>query len=165
MCDAQGTPLICHHASGKQIETFQPFTHFGTLKAAKRRAADKAISQPLIHEVYLALTKPLDVRDDEVDNNPTQLLNLAVDRSVISVERRDELLEGVSEAMGQATMGPFAPAEHTSRKWNAGMGVLAPRLAVLGYDGLRYNNTREGDVSFVNFRSDQIWQLGKVHHD
>lgn len=67
--------------------------------------------------------------------------------------------------MSQAIIDARSTAEHVSLKWNAGIGLLSSRLLNLGFDGLRYENRQESGVSFVNFRSNQVWQLGKAMHD
>jgi hypothetical protein len=163
--DGSGAPLVCYHAGDGAVATFKPFTHFGTLLAAQRRAADKRIAKPTIHEVYLALANPLEVVDDEVDNNPLRLLDLAVERRILSADDRGKLLAGVADAMGKAIANARSPAEHVEFKWKAGMNMLSPRLATYNFDGLKYDNTLESGISFVNFRSDQVWQVGKPSHD
>lgn len=163
--DEQGAPLICYHAGREQIAAFKPFTHFGTLAAAQRRAKDKRIARPFLHEVYLAIAKPLDVHDDEADNNAQLLLDLAVYQGIITHDDRTQLLSGLGEAISAAISKPGTMTDHVARKWNAGMGHLAPKLVAMGYDGLRYENRQEGGVSFVNFASNQVWQSGKVQHD
>jgi hypothetical protein len=160
----QGAPLVCYHAGDQQIAAFKPFTHFGTLAAAQRRAKDKHIAQPILHQVYLAIAKPLEVLDDEADNNAQLLLDLAVHQGIFTPGDRTQLL-GLGEAISAAVSKPGTMTEHVARKWNVGMGHLAPQLLAMGYDGLRYKNRQEGGVSFVNFASKQVWQSGKVQHD
>lgn len=163
--NADGAPLLCHHAGTQRMATFQPFTHFGTLQAAERRASDKRILDPAVHPVFLAINNPIDFLDDEADNNPLRLLDLAVQRRVLDTSQREQLLAGISDAMSQAIIKARTTTEHVSLKWNSGMSLLSSRLLNLGYDGLRYSNRQESGVSFVNFRSNQVWQLGKAMHD
>ncbi len=162
---ASSAALLCYHASDRRISTFAPFTHFGSAAAAAKRAADKQIAKPLLHEVYLSIGKPLEVLDDDADNNPVRLLELAVHHQIFTAEDQRQLLAGVAEAMGRAIIDARDSAQHVAKKWAAGMNVLAPRLMQLGYDGLRYENLQEGGTSFVNFRTDQVWQVGKLGHD
>ena len=42
-------------------------------------------------------------------------------------------------------------------KWQLSMAEFADELSALKYDGLVYSNAVEGGLSYVPFRSNQIW--------
>lgn len=163
--DCSGNPIVWHHSSEAKITKFRKFSHFGDLAAAKKRAEDRGCENPELHKVYLAIKEPLDCWDDEADNNTLLLLDLAKRNKLFTEDDVGELLAGVSIATGQATINARSTEEHTSLKWHAGMDILAPRLELRGYDGLRYQNRQEGGVSLVNFHTRQVWQLGKPNHN
>jgi hypothetical protein len=162
-CNNQPAPVW--HGTGAEISVFRPYTHFGSRAAAELRVRHRSISEPNYYEVYLSISRPLEITDDEADNHPARLLDRAVQNGILKSSDRSELVEGIGDAIGWATARASSPEEHRVRKWNAGMELLAPRLMTLGYDGFIYDNEQETGRSYVNFRADQVWQVGKTSHD
>jgi len=141
------------HATPENFRQFHPFQHFGNPQAAEARAAARPSLTHQTHEVWLAIRNPLKTIDDQAANNVGQLVSRALNDKVFDQATATRIYEDI-----QATQTQW----HVSGNWNASkwqlsMGVFAKELSALGYDGLVYENTVEGGLSYVPFMSNQIW--------
>jgi RNA:NAD 2'-phosphotransferase (TPT1/KptA family)/8-oxo-dGTP pyrophosphatase MutT (NUDIX family) len=129
--DGSGNPLVVYHGTGSDIDVFQPYTHFGTQGAAnsrlKWRKKFKFKDQAVrMMPCYLAIQRPFPMTDQEA--NDDAILNEAVKR------------------------GDYP---ELAQEW----GYLEPIMVCLqrlGYDGISYQNTFEGGVSWINFFPNQV---------
>ena len=158
-----GIPLPVVHGTrkSKNVRALNPYTHFGTMEAALKRCADKGIPENdrELVQVYLSISKPIDVIDDEADNNVTLLLNLPVSQGLVTKSEQATILGAYSSRSEE--WGLLPPDEFLANKWRIGMEEVVRVLGPKGYDGLRYQNTQEGDTSYVPFTTAQVWWLDR----
>lgn len=129
---------IVFHSSPVQIDTFYPFTHFGTKRAALERIEEVQSTNEqtfYLHEVELSIERPLRIYDDGTDRAMGGLLIDAVP----SFEQAEALLD---------TDDPT----RAFQDWLVGEG----------YDSLVYANQIEdvGSDSYVNVFASQARLIG-----
>ena len=148
--DSAGRPLLCYHgtAFGDEITHFQTLSHFGTLRAAQDRIADKLDEPrpimhpdygrehaPHIYPVYLRIVRPVQIPDCGMPPygkfDPACILRSLVKQKIITNKRAKEI----------------------KRIWTV--------LRELGYDGAYYVKREEdrGSTSWIIFDSNQVWPL------
>jgi len=138
--EADGSPRVVYHATGADISSFEPGTHFGTRDAAHARLAEvkgwdrrardeRGVGHAFnVMPVHLSIENPLRVSDAEASDH--ELLTEAI---------RRKKYPGVDYNMA-ARKGPIRA------------------LTDAGYDGLVYSNRIEdkGRDSYVNFHPQQV---------
>jgi len=100
------------------------------------------------------------VIDDQADNTPVRLLDLAAQNGCIDRSTQAAVNSAIS-ARSADWANVRDQRAFTRIKWEVGAGIVAQAMAQLGYDGFRYKNTVEGDVSFVPFHGNQIWWVDR----
>jgi hypothetical protein len=145
--------IKAYHLSPNKIDSFFPFSHFGSLNAARDRGREgfqlkqPYVSSPLtIYEVELDINNPLTVPDLKVGDSTARhsWLKLAdqlyYDLKVIQSSERDDVIR-TGQSMGDT----------------AGYFELKNILEKYGYDGLVYINKFEdpGSLSYVILDSHQ----------
>ncbi len=144
--DKHGDPMVMYHGTKENFDTFLPWSHFGTARAANDRikyVQAQTLGRPgaarrykpqeeRIIPVYLHIENPLRVEDKDTNDEAT-LLNSFI---------RNEILMPTG----------FRLDIDYARKH----GTMAA-LTKLGYDGLVYKNRFEdqGKDSWIIFRPEQ----------
>lgn len=132
--DKKGQPLVVHHGTNLDFETFLPLSHFGTARSANDRLSTQrnlyggTLAGQHVVPVYLSIRHPLRVTDADASGEAT-LLNSAIRGQY------PDLDVGLMRRHG---------------------AVYAAEQA--GYDGFVYSNRMEdaGRDSWVIFRPDQV---------
>lgn len=154
--DASGNPELMFHSSDRVIQRFRSFTHFGTKEAATARSEAKGHDNPVLMAVFLSIRKPLEIFDDQADNNARRLLERAHHEGIFSTSERDAVNSTIGD---KDDLWVNEPDEDMRRrmKWELGANVVSAAAAAKGFDGFRYNNSVEGGVSYIPFATSQIW--------
>lgn len=153
------------HGSKSEIKSFSLYTHFGSCEAAKMRLDAKYSGESVfIYEVELYINNPLEITDDQANNNPSMLLTLARHNDVIPESVCDTINDAINrsyndnndELLGCSTF------EYPSKKFEIGMRPARPALIQLGFDGFVYENTAEEGRSYIIFDPAQASIIGKT---
>jgi len=152
-------PMSVFHATDVTFQTFNPYGHFGTQAAAQKRADDRHFATPEFIEVYLQIRKPFVYPDDGVANHHSIGLASALKDGIITDTDFQEICALIQAGQREGQ----DQAEHNRLKWENTATAVSKVLSRLGFDGLKYDNTEEGGVSWVPFRSDQIWWACRGH--
>lgn len=142
--DASSRKLV-HHATRSDfpVSEFAPFSHFGTLNAARERAEGigphrRDVSGVRLISAFLDIRNPLDVCDINDVHDVTRLI------AVIGAAAPDLGLDGL--------------LEDEERDDDEVLEAVARRLLAAGHDGLVYRNLHEdpGSLSWVILDASQI---------
>lgn len=155
----QDSPVSYFHATAASFSQFAPFQHFGSLKAAGARAEARSSQAHRTIEVWLAIRKPWRTYDDQAANNVGQQVVYAEREGLFTADEREAIFAELQAT--QSVWGNAPPETYNALKWECTMKVFARELQARGYDGLEYDNTIEEDLSYVPFRSDQIWWVDR----
>lgn len=169
--DEDGNPLVVYHSSDKPIESFRPYSHFGTSEAANDRAGmlrdfsenvvGRDPERSSVYPVYLKLENPLEMPDlASLDSNTMEPMEEA--QSKYDEEGGDsepyaaawESETDVSEWLYRndvITVDEFWEVQYSPAK---AMELLKEK----GYDGIVYTNAVEdaGSKSYIIFDSTQV---------
>lgn len=162
--DEDGEPLVVYHSAKASFDLFDfdraddLGMHFGTREQAEE-AVEAVRERGIVRPFYLRLERPLRLRDpgDWIAPEgatmappvPTQLAELGL----INSESEDALLEPLYDAPRTWDYGSSEKRSVLSR-------MLRDTIVDLGFDGVVYKNTFEGnatgDDSFIAFSPEQI---------
>lgn len=157
-----GAPNSFYHATPASFTQFRPFQHFGSLTAAQNRASHRSTIPHATIEVWLQITNPWMTLDDQGANNVGPLVLHALRGGAIDNAAYARINNAM--AASQAQWAHYPP-DHQAIKWYCNMLPFTQELAHSGYDGLVYQNIVEGDLSYIPFRSDQLWWTGRDDHE
>ena len=141
---------LCHVSPVGSVEQFRPLSHFGTLEAARDRAANASFADLKLHlyEVVLTFAKVLDLPDlnDSVRGSTHSWLRLA-DQLHYDV-RPKRLTAGERDAV-------FAAGQQGDE---AARQCLSEMLMASGWSAIRYKNNFEGigAASWMNLTSSSV---------
>lgn len=139
--------LNFYHASRSDqvIEAFQPFTHFGTKRAALSRACGvtfDGVEAFRLYEVTLKIQNPLAIKDFSYGNHGWLRLvdALHYTKKIFSIDDR------------QAVFSAGAISEDQAFK------QIRDLLTAKGFDGLNYKNWHEdpGSISYIVLYPEQV---------
>jgi hypothetical protein len=145
--DEQGVPLLCFHGTNTAFDpmAFRPFSHFGTIGAAKDRLSDKAKPKKFggsnLISVFLSIKNPLRIADMNS--------HMVADRIAITACQ---------------AAGVFDKAEFKSMmrlpKYKF-LQVATKTLLANGIDGFVYDNIVEdkGSASWIILSADQVMPI------
>jgi hypothetical protein len=133
--------MIVYHGTTCNIDTFHPFTHFGTLKAAEERIEKSHKRNGTVIPVLMTMHNPLRVRDNGLVD-AIELLYQVYDADGIA---EDTFVAIDSHAAEYGTDDKF-------------FQLFATALEQAGYDGIVYQNIEEdtGQDSYIILRSEQV---------
>lgn len=155
----EGHPRSFFRSTPVDFGSFAPFQHFGPLTAAQARASARRDVEHRYIEVWLRIRNPLPIIDDESANQVSRMARNAMETGHIDRVTLDRILDDIT-----ATQGNWhrAGEDYSARKWRCSMEVFAKELSSLDYDGIVYQNAVEGGgLSYVPFRSSQIWWIDR----
>ena len=141
------TPLTLYHASrsNQVIEAFQPFTHFGTKKAALSRACGvtfDGVEAFRLYEVTLKIQHPLTIKDFSYGNHGWLRLvdALHYTKKIFSADDRQTVFSAGAISEDQA------------------FKQITDLLTTKGFDGLSYKNWHEdpGSTSYIVLSPEQV---------
>lgn len=166
-----GEVLSVYHMGRAAVDSFAPFSHFGTLNAAFERMLQKDVMADSSPEAYLngttfyavqlRIKNPLVVDDDFTwDSNG---INSATMRHFDTGDRR--YIDAVHTMPDHAVRAELAQGQlygigdnAADNKRHLARQRMVAVIEAKGYDGLAYINRDEdiGSVSWVNFRPQQV---------
>lgn len=148
-------PRSYWHATPATFTKFNLFQHFGDKEAADQRASHRS-AQPHTHiEVWLQIRNPWMTFDDQGANNVAPLVHHALQKGVLDQDGYDRVLADMEQYVDAWANEPSESQQ--GKKWHCNMCAFAKELTAQGFDGLVYDNTVEGGLTYVPFRDDQIW--------
>lgn len=155
---------VYHSSPAGAISKFNPFTHFGTEKAAadrikflikqKKLAKDAPIT---VYKIDLNIHKPAIIKDAAVQHDSTQYAFALKDAKIFT---QDEM---TSITTNRATMPGKWDQTLYDQKEAENLQILNKMLRDKGYDGLAYKNKYEdkGQMSYVILDPKQAKITGK----
>lgn len=167
-----GGVLRVYHMGRADVDSFAPFSHFGTLNAAFERLIQKDVlvrgespetylNGTTFYAVQLRIENPLVVDDDftwgsnGINNATAQHFNADERRYIGAVKDLSD--QAVRAELAQGQIYDIGADLHDNRHRLTHQRMVAV-LEAKGYDGIAYINRDEdiGSVSWVNFRPQQV---------
>lgn len=124
-----GSPMICYHGTSSDFNEFHPLSHFGTAKAASHRLRDLNMRDgSRTIPVYLAISDPLRVTDQDASDEATFINSVAAGRYHdadidINVMRR----KGVAKALEHAGYDGMVYKNRMEDRGRDSWVVLSPK--------------------------------------
>lgn len=143
--DDIGNPLVVYHGTSadEDFSEFYEMSHFGTRDQANERSSFYSPDGSRLMPVYLSITNPVRITDDGRQHDPRGLLEQLVNDAVLEPFQSYQVRDAAEENGGSD---------------KAFMRAIADKLEDMGYDGVVYKNTTEGDLadSYIALRP---WQV------
>ncbi len=150
--NADGAPMVVYHGTTANFTVFKRGDvgyHVGTKEQAERRV--RGLKDAKIMPLYASIEKPLEIEADYGDWSGNSLANRFLENGMLedypgAEDKLREILKIDRAAKGESA------AERKNR-------AVRELLQSLGYDGIKYLNTFEGDgnsYSYIVFESEQI---------
>lgn len=155
---------IFYHATFDPIQSFWPFTHFGTYKSAISRMIDVLDDihddvNPFVDRTILLYPVRLNIQ------NPLKTVDMYNERPYFVQEVSDYALRKFTKKL-DADVKKQLHALLNVKTTPKNSKKLVSILNMLGYDGITYRNRVEdpGHYSMINLTSDQVQKMGDPLH-